>query len=60
MGLINEILSYNKETIDEKTIYSLKKYFEDPETKKDLEDVKSASEACYTLLCWVQAMYKFY
>lgn len=57
-GLLDSMLTYDREAIDEQTIEKLKPYIEDPDF--DQRKIATASSACAAMCGWVNAMYQYY
>lgn len=61
-GLLNELITFDMDSIDEKIIKNLGQYLNDPEFKDTLEIsvVANASECCKCMIMWVKGVYQFY
>ncbi|CAD8159976.1 unnamed protein product [Paramecium pentaurelia] len=60
--LLEEMVSFNTDTVEEKVIVSLGKYMQDPEYKDSLElsAAENASPACKVIMMWINGVYNFY
>lgn len=58
IDFLDQILKYDKEGIDQKTIDKLKEYIENP--KFDPKALESVSSIAANLCTWCHAIYKFY
>lgn len=61
-GLLQELVGYDKDNLEEKVVKNLGAYLHDPEYKDTLEVsiVANASEACKTIIMWVNGVYNYY
>lgn len=61
-GLLQELVSFDKDNIDEKIIKSLGAFILDPEVKDQIEvsNVENASVACKCIIMWINGVYNFY
>lgn len=57
-SFINKLISFNAETVTEKTYLKFKQYSKNPEFKPDI--VRSVSRACESMCSWVLAVEKFH
>lgn len=61
-GLLEEMSTFNTDTVEEKVIVNLGKYLQDPEYKESLElsAAENASPACKVIMMWINGVYNFY
>ncbi len=60
--LLDELLSFDKENVEEKIILGLGKFIKDPENEKNLDPkvVENASNACKCIVMWINGVYNYY
>lgn len=60
--LLNEMLEYDRESIEEQTVQKLGRFLKDPENEKnlDVKVVENASTACKSIIQWINGIYSFY
>ncbi|KRX11121.1 P-loop containing nucleoside triphosphate hydrolase [Pseudocohnilembus persalinus] len=60
--LLQDLLDYDKENMDEKIVKNLGKFLNDPENQGKLEPavVANASKACECIISWINGIYNFY
>ena len=60
--LLQTLVEYDIENIEEATITRLGKFIKDPENEKNLEvnTVSNASPACKCIVMWITGVYNFY
>ena len=54
---VDMLKAFDKDTIPDKKVKQLKKYFDDEQCSP--EAVKRSSQACYAVCCWARAMYQY-
>ncbi len=60
--MMDDILKFDKDSLEEKVIVNLGKFLSDPEKEKTLElkYVENASTACKCLILWVRGIYSYF
>ena len=60
--LLDELIAFNVDHVDESLIINLGKYLNDPENMPNLEikAVENASTACKCIIMWINGIYNFY
>lgn len=61
-SLMQELIGYDKDNMDEKIVKNLGQFLNDPEFKDtlDVKVVAKASEACKCIIQWINGVYNFY
>ena len=61
-GLLQTLLNFDKENMDEKVVKNLGQFLSDPEFKESLEvqNVEKASNACKCIIMWIKGVYDFF
>lgn len=57
--LLNDLIEYDRENMEEATVTRLGKFLKDPENEKTLEVkvVENASTACKCIIQWINGIY---
>lgn len=60
--LLDDLLNYDRDNMDEKIVTNLGKFLKDPENNKslDIKIVENASTACKCIIQWINGIYSFY
>lgn len=60
--LLDELIRFDRENMDEKIITTLGAFLGDPHNEKNLDNkvVESASSACGTVLAWIKGIHNFF
>lgn len=60
--LLDELLAFNIDNVDESIVVNLGKYLNDPDNVPNLEikAVENASIACKCMIMWINGVYNFY
>ena len=60
--LLDELLAFNIDNVDESIVVNLGKYLNDPDNVPNLEikTVENASIACKCMIMWINGVYNFY
>lgn len=60
--LLEDMMKFDTDTVEERVIVNLGKYLQDPEYKDSLElsAAENASPACKVIMMWINGVYSFY
>ncbi len=60
--LLDVLISFDRDNVEEKLVLNLGKFLKDPEQEKnlDIKVVENASTACKCIIMWINGVYNFY